>query len=196
MIKSAGSNIFTSLCYETISTFENFINPKNLEQLEKIVQMIIKAKRINLLGLRSSKVAAIYLEIIIAQFYSKARQLSHESDYLFDKAFQLTEEDLLIVFSLWPCTKRTIEVADLCHEKGIPIALVTNTILNPIAKYANAVIDTNSARKNSGILPSIFIAEAIAAGLWEKMGKESADNMNQAEKMLDKYNLFMWERNF
>ena len=49
--------------------------------------------------------------------------------------------DVLLVFSVWPCTKRTIQVGKLCHQLGIPIILVTNTSLNPLAKAADVMID-------------------------------------------------------
>ena len=156
---NSDSDILHALWYDTTHTVENFITPKNIEQLDKAITLMMEASRINLLGLRSSRTVSLYLESAIDRFYPHVRQLSNESEFLYDKIFRLSaEEDIIIIFSAWPCTKRTIDVSAICRDRHVPIILVTNTSLNPIARYADIVIDTNSVNSGCGILPLMFIA--------------------------------------
>ena len=46
---------------------------------------MMEASRINLLGLRSSRTVSLYLESAIDRFYPHVRQLSNESEFLYDK---------------------------------------------------------------------------------------------------------------
>lgn len=170
----------------------NFITPENVENLDKAVQMMINAKQINILGLRISKIPATYLEHMIDRFYPYVRQLSSDSEYVFDKAFCVGKDEVLVVFSVWPCTKLTIDVADLCHQRGVPIILVTNTSLNPIARYADVLIDTNSVNSDCGVLPAMFVAEAMISGIGQKTKPQSTDTIEKLEQLLDQQNLFIW----
>ncbi|GAA0182493.1 hypothetical protein SH2C18_48630 [Clostridium sediminicola] len=172
---------------------DSFITKKNTENLNKAVQMMIDAKQINILGLRSSQIPATYLEHTINRFYPYVRQLSYDSQYIFDKAFSVTKDEVLVVFSVWPCTKLTINIADACHKNGIPIILITNTSLNPIARYADVFIDTNSVNSECGILPSMFVAEAIISDIWQKTKPQSTNTLEKLEQFLDQQNLFIWE---
>lgn len=188
---SSSSDIFNTLWIDTSHTIENFITPKNIEQLKRAVDLMLSAGRVNLLGLRSSRTAAIYLESMIDRFYPKIRQLTNEAEFIFDRALRLSEQDVLLVFSAWPCTKKTIDVSGLCHQKKIPVILVTNTSLNPIAKYADVVIDTNSVNSGCGILPFMFVAEALVSELGRRLGPESTDNLEKLEDELDQFGVFM-----
>lgn len=173
----------------------SFITPQNIENLNKAIQMMIDAKQINILGLRMSKIPATYLEHMIDRFYPYVRQLSSDSEYVFDKAFCVAKNEVLVIFSVWPCTKLTVDIADLCHKQGVPIILVTNTSLNPIARYADVLIDTNSVNSECGVLPSMFVAEAIISNLGQKTKPESTDTLEKLERLLDQQNLFIWEKN-
>lgn len=171
-------------------TVVNLINPKNTEQLNRAVELMLKAGHINLLGLRSSRTAAIYLETMIDRFYPRTKQLSNDAEFLYDRILRLSEDDIVLIISAWPCTKKTVDVAEICHSKKIPIILITNTSLNPIARYADAVIDTNSVNCGCGILPIMFVAEALVEELGRRLGPESTRSLDELEAELEQYDVF------
>lgn len=184
------TDILNALWIDTTQTIENFITPKNIQQVNSAVQLMIQSRTINLLGLRSSKTAALYLESMIDRFCPKIRQLSNESEFLFDKVWRLTPEDMVIVFSAWPCTRRTIEISNICRDQKVPIVLITNTALNPIARYADIVIDTNSINSGCGLIPILFIAEALTTELGNRLGPEATENLEKLEAFLDQSGVF------
>lgn len=190
----SGSNILDNLWAETTHTIENIITPKNVQQIEKAVELMLSSSCIFFLGLRSSRSAASYMESTISRFYPKARQLSSDPDYLFDKALRMDPDAVLVVFSVWPCTKTTIDIADLVHQRGIPVILITNTQLNPIARYAQAVIDTNSVNCGCGNMPIMFVTEALIAEMGRQTEPDSTETLETLERQLEPLNVFMKER--
>lgn len=193
IIDGSKTDVLTKTCYDAIHTIENFITPKNIEQISNAVELMIQSQNINVLGLRSSKAVALYFEYMIERFYPKIKQLSNESEFLYDKALRAKQDDVLVVFSIWPCTKRTIEISEIFKEKKVPIILITNTTLNPIARYADVIIDTNSVNSTLANLPAMFIVEAISNKLGKVISKEATENIEILEKDLDKYDVFMWD---
>ncbi|MFK4784937.1 MurR/RpiR family transcriptional regulator [Fusobacterium sp. MFO224] len=193
IVKGEESDPLTATCYETIHTIENFITPKNVEEISNAIKLMIKSKWINLLGLRSSRPVSLYMEASVNRFYPKVRQLSTDDSYLYDRALRVEKNEALVVFSIWPCTKKTVKLAEICHKRKIPIILVTNTTLNPIAKFADIIIDTNSVHSPLGNLPALVIVETIVAELAKQTIPESTKNIEKLEKDLDKLDLFIWE---
>ena len=146
-----------------------------------------------MLGLRSSQVAALYFEYAVGIFYPKVRQLSTGQEYLFGRLLPICPNDVLLVISQWPCTKKTIDAALVCHRRNIPIILVTNTRINPIAEYASAVIDTDSVSSSSDILPVMAVMEALSYEIGKRTAPQSTENMTALEEMLRDNHLILWD---
>lgn len=172
---------------------ENLLTPNNQEQFNKAVDLLLKANWINVLGLRSSQVAALYFEYAVGIFYPKVRQLSTGQEYLFDRLLPICPNDVLLVISQWPCTKKAIDAALICHRRNIPIILVTNTRINPIAEYASAVIDTDSVSSSSDILPVMAVMEALSYEIGKRTAPQSTENMTALEEMLRDNHLILWD---
>lgn len=128
--------------------------------------------------------AADYLESTIGRFYPKTRQLSKEPDFLMDRVLRLDTDSVLVVFSVWPCTKATIDAADVANQRGIPVILITNTMLNPIARYAQVVIDTNSVNSSCGNMATMFVTEALIAEMGRQTAPESTHTLETLESQL------------
>lgn len=73
--------------------------------------MISNASQVNVLGSRPYKAMALYFEQLLGEFYSKIRQLSHDTEVLYDRILQLEEDEVLLIFAFEPYTNRIIESA-------------------------------------------------------------------------------------
>lgn len=173
---------------------EDLCTPSNVAQFEKAIQMMLDAHTIYTLGLRSSRALSLYFEYNTDRFYPKVRQLSRESEFLFDRlVVNITPEDVALIYSVWPCTKRTIQAGELCHKRNIPIILLTNTSLNPLVKVADAVIDTNTVNHASGDTALFAVTEALVSELGRRTAPESTQNIERIEQVLNETDVIFWE---
>lgn len=183
----------SAVCEEAVGTIRNFLTPRNIEQYERAVAMLLQAERINILAQRSSKAAALYLEYSLAPFMpDKVRQLSTDPDFVFDRVLTMSEGDVVFVVSNWPCGSNTLEAVRTCREKGIPIILLTNTSVNPIAKYCDIMLDTNSVNSPCLLLPAITMLEAITSELGRRTAPQSTENLELLEDILREKKLMVW----
>lgn len=192
--QNESSDTFRRVAADGIRVLENLCSPANVEQFEKAVELLLSTQQIYTLGMRSSKAVALYFEYTVDCFYPHVRQLSTEGDYIYDRAaLYMKPTDVLLAFSVWPCTKKTIEVAELCHKRGIPVILVTNTSLNPMTKFADVVIDTNSVNHPSGDVSIMTVVEAMVAELGRRTAPQSTENLEQIERLLSENDIIIWE---
>ena len=179
--ETASRDTFHMAIADGIQVLENLCTPVESDQLL-------------LLGMRSSKVLALYFEYVAERFYPHIRQLSREEEFVYDRiAINTTPKDVLLVYSVWPCTKKTIRVAELAHNLGIPMILITNTSLNPLVKIADVVIDTNSVNHPSGDTALMLVTEALMSELGRRTAPESTKNIEKIEQALNDNGLILWE---
>lgn len=188
------NSAFASVCQDLSIVFSGLLTPANMEQFERMVQQLLQADHVFILGFRSSYSVVRYFEDSVHLFLDKVKQLSLEQEFLYDSLLHMTERDILFVISEWPCTKKTVSFAELCHKQGIPIALITNTTVNPIARFADSVIDTNSVGDKTGRLPSMIVIEALVQELGRRTSPQSVEMLDRLEKMLKENDIVMWEQ--
>jgi len=192
--KAESNGVLRKFVRDSCSTIENIYTKPNVEEFEKAIKLLLKAKNIYALGYRSSKALACYFEYIVNRFYPKVRQLSDTGEFIFDfVSLNLKATDVLVVFSVWPCTKKTIEVAKLCHKLGVPIVLLTNTSLNPMINIADAKLDANSVNRPSGNVALMALIEALSAELGRRTAPASTKNLERVEKVLSENGIIIME---
>lgn len=189
-------NLSNNLAYtgsELISVIQNMLTEYNLQQFDEAVDLMLNAKHVQVLALRSSKAAAYYAEYSFQPILSeKIVQLSNDPDYLMDRISQLEEGDVLFLICNWPSSVFSVNAAKLCHEMGIPIILITNTTANPIAKICRVMLDTNAVSSPCLLSPSLLIIEALSLELARRMPPESTQSVERLEKMLKENDLLVW----
>ena len=192
--ETASRDTFHMAIADGIQVLENLCTPSNISQFEAAIQLMLESDQLYILGMRSSKALALYFEYVAERFYPHIRQLSREEEFVYDRiAINTTPKDVLLVYSVWPCTKKTIRVSDLEHNLEIPIILITNTSLNPLVNIADVVIDTNSVNHPSGDTALMLVTEALMSELGRRTAPESTKNIEKIEQALNDNGLILWE---
>ena len=193
-VETESGDIFRQTVADGLTSLNNLCTPANIEAFESAIVQILEANQIFALGMRSSKSMALFFESAVNCFYPKVQQLSFDTDYIYDHiALRMTPEDVLVVISVWPCTRTTIDVAEVCHTQGIPIVLITNTRLNPIGKMADVIIDTNSVKHSNGGVPIMAVLEAMISELGRRTDPISTQNIEKIETVLGNNNIVLSE---
>lgn len=143
--------------------FQNMTSSNMLDKISKAADYLLTAKHIYVIGSRSSAPIALCFENCIDPYTKNIVQLSMMQDYVFDRAFEISAGDVMVAFSGWPCTKRTIDVCKFALERDIPLILITNCTEHVFASRAAVVINTNTIGVPYIYLPNILVVEQLAA---------------------------------
>lgn len=192
--RASSSSSLAAICGETEKNFSNLLSPENEQAFEAAIRAMLAAGRINVLGMRSSAAMAIYLANSLSTFMPNVRHLAFEQEYLLDRVFSFSADEVLFVVSVWPCTRRTVEVAEVAHKRGVPVILLTNTRVNPIAKFADVVLDTNSINQSSTPVLLMTLLTALVQELGSRSVPRSTEALEALEKQLAENHLIQWER--
>lgn len=132
------NNFFSQGMAEDTAAIQATLNsPINQENLPKLLSMIDNAKHIYITGGRGSAMLAGLFANMLRYLNLKVYEVNFGiGDYL-DRLSMIEKEDLVIAISLPRYTAQVVTALKDLHERGIPIALITDTGLSPAHPYAD-----------------------------------------------------------
>lgn len=172
---------------------QNMNTPLYTAQIEAAAGTILSARRIYILGLRTSLVSAQCLEYRLAAEGLDVRSLSRESEFLFDRLMDLQPDDLLIAFASKPATKKTVDAVKICSKQGIATLLITTGPFEELEPYTTHMINTNTFDALLAVVPPVVTVELLSCEVSRRNGVKSKDRYQQMEKLLQDNHITVWE---
>lgn len=120
-----------SICIRSVST----------EKLSDVADLILNSKRITCFGVGNSYVAALELHnrLLAMGIPTICETDAHIQNIL---CSAMSNEDLMIVFSVSGSTKDVVEATKFAKHYGVNVVLVTAHDVSPLTKLADIVIST------------------------------------------------------
>jgi DNA-binding MurR/RpiR family transcriptional regulator len=159
----------------TESLIENFL---------KSIDIILNARRVHILGLRTSKAIALYFEQLLEEFYPKTRQLSFDSEFIYDRMLQFDPNDILFVIAHSPYTNLTIEATQFCYNRGNKIILLTDHLSCPITPYASTILKVEASKSQYSLVTSVALIEALVIEMGRQTSNTAIKHLEDIETIL------------
>ncbi len=160
--------------------------------IEKAVDAIIKAEKIYIIGLRSSKSLADFLGFYLSLILGNVSMVGFGISDIYEQMLRISDKDLLISISFPRYSSRTIEVTQYAKEQGAQIIAITDSAISPIAGIADHYLTAKSSMASfvdSLVAPlSLINALIVAIGMREK--RDIKEYFNKLENIWEKYNIY------
>lgn len=120
-----------------LERIQNFANKIDEVQFKKASELLHKARRIYVLGLRSSYAAAQWTAFTFNIMRDNVQLIQPDSQDFIKTISQMNTEDVFLVFSFHRYYKQTIDITNIAKKQGVQIIALTDSLLAPIQKYAD-----------------------------------------------------------
>lgn len=114
------------------------------EEFRKATTALFKADHVYSFGLGISSYFAELLTYLMAQIGLRATTLSTRFSSHLEQLVPLRPTDLLVVFSLPPYSKPTLEILENVAERGIPNVAICDRVTAPAASIADRILTVRS----------------------------------------------------
>jgi DNA-binding MurR/RpiR family transcriptional regulator len=146
-----------------VVSLDRTLGAANSAAFEAAKKLLVAARRFYVLGLRSLFPAAYYLDYACRLFSDKSVLVTGVGGAIADELRRATAKDVLVVFSLQPYARLTVEAVRYAAERNVKIVAVTDSIVSPIAEAASVVLLAPNA--GPALVPSILPAMAVGQAL-------------------------------
>lgn len=179
-----------ALAAEMLGTMQDQLarlaQPEALDRLVRAADHLASARRIYCLGLRSSHSVAWHAHYILSFFGDRSVFLDAIAGVGADQLRNATQEDVLLVVSVAPYTRATVEIAQYAAALGITLIAITDSEVAPLAQLAECaiVVSTESQSFFHTMSPAFVMAEILTALVAGRGGNAALNTVRQMERQL------------
>lgn len=153
-----------------LAALEQLVLEVDTEQLETASQLLSRADTIYVMGVRRAFVVASYLSYAFRHADKRAFLIDGIGGLTLEQSSSLRDGDVLVAVSFHPYGQETQTVVREANARGIPIVLLTDSHLSPLANEAAALLVVKEAEVHGirSLSASLCVAQALAIGLTTK----------------------------
>ncbi len=131
--------------------------------LERAVDLIVRARNVYLVGLRRSFPVAAYMAYALRHVDKPAHLIDGLAGMLTEQSSMLTSEDLLFAISFRPYAKETADIVDRARQAGAAVVAISDSQLSPVSREADISFDVKDAevRQFRSLTASLCLAQTL-----------------------------------
>lgn len=183
VLKADIENIRTTLEKINHRTFENVVN------------CIFAAKKIYIIGLRSSTALAEFLGFYLNLILDNVYVVGYGMSDIFEQLINIKEGDLVIGIGFPRYAARTIEALNYAQSKGTKVVAITDSLVSPLATKADytLIAQSNMASFVDSLVAPLSVINAliVAVGLREK--EKISNTFNELENIWQEYQVYSFK---
>jgi len=169
------------------------IDDINTDIFDEIIDNIYAARRVYIMGLRSSAPLAQFLGYYLNYILDNVRIVTSGINDIIEQIIHIDEQDVLICVSFPRYSRKILEAMKYASKKNTNIIAITDSLLSPLAEYASHSLVAHSdiaSFVDSLVAPfSVVNALIVAIGLRKK--EEVSEHFKELEKIWEDYNVYI-----
>lgn len=146
---------------------EHLANTIDADDLNEAIQILANANAAHIVGVRRAFVVASYFAYALRHIDRRAYLVDGVGGMYKEQASSIGQQDVLIAVSFHPYAAETLTVAKAAAEKGVPLIVITDNVLSPLASIAEVSFVVKEAEIQSfrSLSSSLVLAQALSIGL-------------------------------
>ena len=173
---------------QNLVSLAKIYTPKFESNFQASVQMLTSARRVYIIGSRSSYSVAYYLGSILNNLRTDV-VLLRSGD--FSQLIDLSPEDCLIAIGFARYTRMTCLTASYFHKRGCPVIAITDSYNSPLAMSPEYVLSVFTATSYL-VADAMSIAMYLVTAVAQQTPGPSLSRIETMEKLGDEFNAYYW----
>ena len=159
---------------------------------EEAANRILKAKRIYIVGMRSSFTIAQYLGFYLGIILDSVHVIRTDMGDAFEQVVKINEDDVLIAVSFPRYSKKSYQIVSYAKEKGAHIVSLTDSPFAPVASFTDnlLLVKSNMASFVDSLVPALSIANALIVSVGMKEKEDIKQHFDDLEAIWEKYSVY------
>lgn len=187
------NDVLSTVLHSDIDKIRSTLERADRTTFEKVVDQIMKAKKIYILGVRSSAALASFLGFYMNLMFDNVRQVHTTSvSEMFEQVVKVGPEDVVIGISFPRYSSRTVKAMRFCHDSGATVVALTDSMQSPIAENADLVLTAESDMISlvDSLVAPLSLINALIVAISRRKDQELAHTFSELERIWDEYEVY------
>ena len=186
-------DILGSVVQSDIENLRLMQEEMNRADFSAAVDAIVNARRIYILGVRSSTTLSSFLAFYFNLIFEDVRHVQTTlASEMFEQMLRVREGDVVIGISFPRYSTRTIRAMEFARDQGATVVAITDTELSPLADTATYKLMAKSEMASfvDSLVAPLSILNALIVAVGRKKQQEVSDIFEKLERIWDEYEVY------
>ncbi len=186
------STILNKVLKSDIDNIRTTLDEIDTKAFEEAANKLLKAKKIYIIGMRSSFVIAQYLGFYLNIIHENVQIIRMDMGDAFEQIVRVGKDDVVLAISFPRYSKKAYQVASYAKEKGAHIISLTDSLFAPVASIADNIllVRSNMASFVDSLVPALSIANALIISVGMKEKEDIKECFDDLEQIWKKYSVY------
>lgn len=189
-----GDQDIVSLVLQTdVEKIRQTMETVNREAFSAAVSALTSARRIYVLGVRSSAPLASFLVFYLKYMLDNVQLVTVSgTGEMFEQVMGVGAEDVVLAISFPRYSVSTAKCAQYCRSTGATIIAMTDSMDSPVAQNADLTLIAKSGMVSmvDTLVAPLSLVNALIVAVAAKREKELTATFNDLERLWDQYNVY------
>ena len=187
------SEILATVLQSDVDKIKMTMESIDQKAVELAVDMILEAKKIYVIGIRSCAPLAnfltFYLNLICDNVISVHTNSSSE---IFEQLIRINEEDVIVGISFPRYSVRTLKALEFASNRKAKVITLTDSVHSPMNLYSscNLIARSDMASIVDSLVAPLSVINALVVALCMKKQKEVIQTLETLEDIWDEYQVY------
>lgn len=172
---------------------KNSLEDVKEDVFDQAIEMILRAKNIYIVGVRSSASLAGFMGFYFNLMFENVKLIHTNSvSELFEQIHRINEEDVMIGISFPRYSKRTLKAMEYARSKNANVITITDSPLSPMVQFSNASLVAKSDMISfvDSLVAPLSLINAIIVAISMKKKDYLVNSLESLEKIWYEYQVY------
>jgi DNA-binding MurR/RpiR family transcriptional regulator len=163
------------------------------EEFSGVVDAIVDARRIYVIGVRSSAALSDFLTFYFNLMFDNVRQVQTTlASEMFEQLLRVGKGDVVVGISFPRYSTRTVRAMEFARDQGATVVAITDSELSPLYDTANyrLLAKSDMASFVDSMVAPLSIINALIVAVGRKKSDEVTETFGRLERIWDEYQVY------
>ena len=188
-----GSDILGSVMQRDMNSIHDVIERLDREEFERVVDKLLHAKHIYILGVRSSSFLAGYLNFYLHLIFKNVTLVqSSAAGEIYEQLVHIGPGDVLLSICFPRYSKMAIHAVEFACQRGGDVVAVTDSPMSPMYKMASASLLASSDMISfvDSMAAPLSLLNALILAVGQQRRDDLSATLAEMEQVWSKYSIF------
>ena len=191
--RMTGQDVLTTVMQSDIALIQATLEETDKDGFHRAVEMILSARRVYILGLRSSAALADFLGCYFNLVFDNIVVVhTTSSSEIFEQLLRVGPEDVVIGLSFPRYSSRTVQAMRFARDRGARIVALTDSETSPLAETATALLLARSDMASfvDSLVAPLSLVNALIVAVGRQRNGDVEQTFTRLERIWSEYEVY------
>ena len=187
------SQVLSKVLKADMQNIRSTIDGLDENVFENVVQSLLQARNIYVMGLRSSAPLAQFMAHYLTFIFSNVQLVTSGVSDVFEQLARIGEDDVLIGVSFPRYSNHTIKAMNFAKSRGAQLVAITDGPLSPLHAVSDLCLTAKSDMASfvDSLVAPLSVINALIVALSQCKRQQVAAYFEEMENIWDEYNVYL-----